>query len=133
MQEFISILETNPMGCLATVEKGKPRVRPWGYMLNKDEKLWFCTSSEKNVYKQLQECSKVEFTTTTAEYKTIRISGDVIFSDDYNTKKEIINKCELVKNIYKTPDNPIFKIFFIEHGEATISDFSGETPKKIIF
>lgn len=133
MKEFITILEKNPMGCLSTIEKGRPRVRPWGYMMNKNGKLWFCTSSQKNVYQQLQDCPKVEFTTSTEEFTTLRISGEVTFSDDCEVKKEIITKNELVKNIYKSPDNPIFKVFFIEHGEASIADFSGKPPIKIIF
>jgi uncharacterized pyridoxamine 5'-phosphate oxidase family protein len=38
-----------------------------------------------------------------------------------------------VKKLYKSSDNPIFKIFYIEHGTATISDLTGENSKEIEF
>jgi uncharacterized pyridoxamine 5'-phosphate oxidase family protein len=39
----------------------------------------------------------------------------------------------LVKSIYEKPNNPIFEIFYIDHGAAVIADFSGQPPKQISF
>ena len=36
---------------------------------------------------------------------------------------------ELVKAFYESGDNPIFEVFTIAEGKATIADFSGEPPK----
>lgn len=33
----------------------KPKVRPVQYMVLHDKKLWFCTNSEKAMYKELQK------------------------------------------------------------------------------
>lgn len=44
--------------------------------------------------------------------------------------KEECMKSGLVKSIYKTAENPIFVVFYIADGEATIADFSGAPPKK---
>ena len=34
---------------------GKPKVRPVQYMILRDDKLWFCTNSEKAMYAELQK------------------------------------------------------------------------------
>ena len=128
MKEVIDFLSANQMGSLATVEDGKPRVRPWGFMLAQDGKLWFCTSNNKDVFHQLQKNPAIEFTSSTAEFVTIRVRGEVIFSNDMGMKK-IVESHPMVKSVYQTAENPLFEIFFLEHGKAVISDFSGQPPR----
>lgn len=133
MKEIIDFLNANAMGSLATVKENKPCVRPWGFMLEQDGKLWFCTANNKEVFSQLKKNPAIEFCSTSKEYVTVRISGEVTFSDDLNMKAAIINHCDLVKSIYQTPDNPIFEIFYLAHGKAVMSDFSGQPPKAFEF
>lgn len=64
---------------------------------------------------------------------TGRISGKVVFFDDKDKKELVLNLSELVKKLYKSSDNPIFKILYIEHGTATISDLTEENSKEIEF
>ena len=133
MKEVIDFLSSNSMGSLATVENGKPRVRPWGFMLEQGGQLWFCTANTKDVFQQLQKNPAIEFTSSSQSYVTVRVSGEVTFSKDLEMKKKIIEHSPMVKNIYKTPENPIFEIFCLEHGKAIISDFSGQPPKNFEF
>lgn len=133
MKEIIEVLNANPMGALATVDNGKPQVRPWGFMLAEGGKLWFCTANTKPVFQQLKKNPSVAFCTTTPEYVTVRLCGDAHFSKDMDMKKKIIEHCEIVRGNYKTPDNPIFEIFYLEHGTASLSDFSGKPPKTVSF
>jgi uncharacterized pyridoxamine 5'-phosphate oxidase family protein len=48
-------------------------------------------------------------------------------------KEKTLAGNELVKSIYKSADNPIFKTFYIEHGSAIIGDFSGQPPRQFTF
>lgn len=133
MKEVIEFLKTNPNGYLATINNGKPQVRPWGFMLEEGGKIWFCTANTKNVFHQLQANPSVEFCTSSKAMAWLRIKSEVKFSQDLEMKRKIIECSPLVKNLYKTPDNPIFEIFCLEHGQATISDFSGQPPKEFTF
>lgn len=133
MDEIIKLFKENGFGFLATVDNGKPRVRPFGFMTWDKGKLYFSTNSTKKVYKQLVESPYIEYSTTSKDMVTGRISGKVIFSDDKDKKKLVLNSSGLVKKLYKSPDNPIFKIFYVEHGIATISDLTGENCKEIEF
>ena len=133
MEEIFKLLKENVNGYLATVDEGKPRVRPFGFMLEEEGKFYFCTNSMKDVYRQLTVIPYVEYSVTTKDMVTLRVSGEIKFCEDMGIKEKVINVYEPVKNGYKSAANPIFKVFYIEHGIATISDFSGKPPKKIEF
>jgi uncharacterized pyridoxamine 5'-phosphate oxidase family protein len=64
---------------------------------------------------------------------TVRISGKISFTEDLDKKQKALDASEMVKRGYKSADNPIFKVFYLEHGEAVISDFSGQPPRTIEF
>lgn len=135
MQEVIDFLYANPTGCLATVDDdGRPHVRPWQFMFEQKGKLWFCTDNTKEVFVQLQSHPAVEFCTTSKELVTLRVSGDVIFGIDMNIKRRMLEENELLKSIYKTPENPEFEIFYLKHGLSTMVDRNGRMLKdKITF
>lgn len=130
MNEVVKFLEENPIQYLATVGlDGKSKVRPVMFYFEREGQLYFCTSNQKPVYKEIKNSPYIELTTASPEFVWIRISGKVVFSDDIEIKKAIIEKSEIVKSIYQTADNPTLEAFYIE-GKATIADFSGELPKE---
>lgn len=133
MQEVLKFLQENITGFLATVEDAKPKVRPFQFMLEDGGKLFFCTSNTKDVFKQLKTNPYVEFSSSSPKFAWIRLSGKVEFSKDLKIKEKVLENSGLVKSIYKAADNPIFEIFYIEHGTAILADFSGQPPKTINF
>lgn len=133
MREVIEFLDANPVGCLGTIDNGKPRVRPFQSMFEQDDKLYFCTANNKEVFKQLQANPFIEFSSSSKEFITVRLRGQIKLSQDLEIKKRIIAGNELVRSIYQTPENPIFEIFYLEHGSVIMSDFSGQPPKKFEF
>jgi len=133
MQEVIKFLQENITGCLATVENGKPKVRPFQFMLEDGGKLFFCTNNTKDVSTQLKATPYMEFSSFSPTFAWIRLSGKIAFSNDLKIKEKILEASGLVKSIYQTPDNPIFEIFYLEHGTAILADFSGQPPKTINF
>jgi uncharacterized pyridoxamine 5'-phosphate oxidase family protein len=134
MEEAIKFLKENRVGFLASVDNGKPRVRPWAFMLEEKGKLYFCTNTTKDAYKQLKNVPYIEFSCTNKEVNTwLRLSGKITFSDDRKIKEKIIESNGPLKNMYKSADNPIFTIFYLEHGNASIWSFSAQTPKKFEF
>lgn len=125
MKEVLSILnDRSAIGYLATVDDGKPRVRPWGFMFEENGRLYFCTASTKDVYKQLTTVPYIEFSKTTKDMVWVRVSGEIKFDEDIKKKEKIFENAPGLEKLYKSPDNPIFKIFYLEHGKATIDNFS---------
>jgi uncharacterized pyridoxamine 5'-phosphate oxidase family protein len=131
MKEVVKFLTENPVQYLATVGlDGKPKVRPFQFMLEQDGKLYYCTNNTKQAYKEIQKRPYVEICTCSPAYAWLRLSGKVVFSKDLSIKKKIVESHDLLKTLYKTAENPIFEIFYLENAKAVISDFSGNPPKE---
>ncbi|OAA93834.1 pyridoxamine 5'-phosphate oxidase family protein [Clostridium coskatii] len=131
MNEVVKFLKENPVQYFATVGlDGKPKVRPFQFMLEKEGNLYFCTNNKKDVFAQLQKCPYVEISTSSPKFAWIRLNGKVVFSNDMETKKAIIENSSLVKSLYKSAENPIFEIFYLKDAKAVIADFSGNPPKE---
>lgn len=135
MKEILDFLAKNPAFFIATIdEKNQPRVRPFGLVMEWNNKLTFGTSTEKNVYKQLQKNPSVEicsFSPTTGEW--MRISGKVAFTNDISAKKKVFEVMPDLKKIYQSEENPTLACFYIEEGEAAIYSFASmNAPTKVI-
>ncbi len=128
--DFVRFFKENPVCYLATAENGKPSVRPVQLMFETEGKLYFCTANTKSMYKQMQTTPFVELATSSKDYvTTLRIGGEVKFSKDSSIKERVIKENALVRSIYKTADNPVFEIFYIEHGTATFQYLNGQPAK----
>jgi uncharacterized pyridoxamine 5'-phosphate oxidase family protein len=115
---------------LATVGlDDKPKVRPFQFMLEEGGRLYFCTSNQKPVFKEIQKHPYVEFCASGANFSWLRLNGKVVFSKDLGLKARIQEASPIVKSIYKAPDNPAFEVFCLEDAAATIADFSGNPPQ----
>lgn len=130
MNEVVKFLVENPVQFLGTTGlDGNPKVRPFQFMLERDGKLFFCTSNQKEVYKEIKNNPNIELCTSSPSFAWMRLSGTVAFSDDMDIKAAVIEHSPLVKSIYKSPDNPAFEIFYLKNAKAVIADFSGQPPK----
>ena len=131
MNEVIEFLKENPVQYFATVGlDNKANVRPFQFMIEDGEKLYFCTNNEKDVFKQIKNNPYVEVCVSNSKFQWMRLNGKVKFSNDMDIKKKVIESSPLVKSLYKTADNPIFEIFYLEDAKAIIADFLGNAPKE---
>ena len=129
MEEVMKILTEGNIGYLATVEDGKPRVRPFGFGFEENGKYFFCTNNTKDVYNQLKNIPYAEYSVTSKNMITVRIRGKIEFTNDISKKEKTIAASSLVRSIYKTADNPIFEIFYIEPEEIIVSTLDGQPPR----
>jgi uncharacterized pyridoxamine 5'-phosphate oxidase family protein len=134
MEEVLAILnDRSSIGYLATVDNGKPRVRPWGFMFEENGRLYFCTSSSKDVYKQLMASPFIEFSATNKDMVWVRASGKIQFDENMKQKEKCFEVAPMLRNLYQSPENPVFKVFYLEHGQAVIADFSPKPPRVFEF
>ena len=131
MKEIISRLQISGVQYFATISlDGKPKVRPFQFMFEVDGKLWFCTSNQKEVYKELQKQPWVELCASGEKMSWMRLSGKVVFENNLEMKEKVFEVSPLVKNIYKQADNPQFEVFYLDEAVAAISEIG--KPAKII-
>ncbi|OPZ60941.1 MAG: Pyridoxamine 5'-phosphate oxidase [Deltaproteobacteria bacterium ADurb.Bin510] len=134
MQAVIDFLNANPSGFMATLEGDQPRVRPFLFLKAEAGRFYWCTGRGKPVWEQLQANPHVEFSSSNAEPVWVRISGQVEFCGDQAVKQTIFESLPpYVQAIYQSADNPVFEVIYLEHGQASLSDFSGQPARVFEF
>lgn len=87
MKKVIAFLQENPVQYLATIGRdGKAKCRPFMFAGEMDGKLWFCTNSTKDVYKDMQVNPYVELSVSSPSYAWIRLSGKAVFENNMAAK-----------------------------------------------
>lgn len=130
MNEVVKFLQENPVQYLATIgQDGKAKCRPFMFAGEMDGKLWFCTSNQKNVYKDMHQNPHIEISVSSSTYAWIRLNGKAIFENNM-AAKELCIANPIVKSQYGEATNPIFQVFYLEEAHAVIADFSGNPPKE---
>lgn len=51
--------------------------------------------------------------------------------EDNRAVKEACMNIPMLKDQYQTADNPIFEVFYLTDGEATIADMTGNAPTMV--
>ncbi len=133
INDIASYLDKVGLQYLATIGlDGKPKVRPVQYMVLHDEKLWFCTNSEKAMYAELQQNPFVELCASQLQKDEIttawiRFSAEVVFPNEnegiLKIKKAIMKKSRIVRELYNDdPNNSIFKVFYLKNIQGSLSN-----------
>lgn len=133
MQKVVKFLEENYNGFLATLENGKPRTRPYRFVMEIDGKLCFATNNTKEVGKQLAANPAMEFACQNAKGGWLRVNGDCKFATDMKLKEKVIVDSEYVRGFYQVATNPAFEVFYLDHGVAQVMEAAGQPIEKIEF
>lgn len=126
MNEVLKFLTDNPTFYIATVDGDLPKVRPFGFIMEFEGKLYFCTSNQKDVYKQLKANSQFEISTTSKTGEWLRLKGKAVFNTNKQTKQAALAASPFLGRMYSVDDS-IFELFYIENGEATFRDMKGNS------
>ncbi|MGV8980074.1 pyridoxamine 5'-phosphate oxidase family protein [Clostridium sp.] len=130
MNEILKFITDAKIFYIATVEGDKPKVRPFGFSMEHQGKIYFCTSNDKNVYKQLASNPYFELCAMSENGQWMRLQGKAIFDSSIEAKAKAFEIMPSLSQSYKTPENPIFEVFYIEEGTATLYSFS-DAPRII--
>jgi uncharacterized pyridoxamine 5'-phosphate oxidase family protein len=126
MNEVLAFLSENKIFYLATVEGNIPKVRPFGFAMEFEGKLYFGTSNQKPVYKQLKANPNFEISTTAKTGDWLRLKGKAVFNSTQKTKQAALDAMPGLSRMYSVDDS-IFELFYIEDGEATFNDMKGSS------
>ena len=133
MKRIVDFINETHVGYLATVEGAQPRVRAFGFGYYDDGKFWFCTNSTKKVYSQLINNPYAEIMFTKPDFsKYLRLSGHVVFDTSIEAKRKVMDAMPGVAKLYKSPDNPVFEVFYIENGEAVLETFPAKEDVHVV-
>ena len=129
MKKVIEFLQANPVQYLATVgTDGKAKARPFMFAGEMDGKLWFCTNSQKDMFKELSVNPYIDLCGSRLmenEIDTawIRMSARVVFEENLTVKKMIMEKSSIVRQLYKNDANhSLFKVFYLSEISGTLNN-----------
>jgi uncharacterized pyridoxamine 5'-phosphate oxidase family protein len=124
-------LKANPVFHLATVEDGKGRVRPFGFVMKRNNMLYFATNTTKDVYRQLVANPEIEISDMGSDSTWLRIRGKVAFDGSREAKAQAFTEAPNLLQIYpKGADDETIITFYFVDAKATLFSF-GEAPKTL--
>jgi len=131
MNTAFEFLKANPVFHLATIDGEQARVRPFGFSMIRDNKLYMCTNKTKDVYRQMVKCPRIEISGMGADGTWLRIAGKVAMDDSYDAKAQAFKEAPNLLQIYaKGAEDEIFVTFYFTEAKATLYSFQGG-PKEL--
>jgi len=116
---------------LATVDGGKPRVRPFGTIDIFEGKLYFQTSKEKNVSKQLHKNPCFEISAVEGGENWLRLEAEAVEDGRIEPKKQMLDAYPQLKAMYSAEDANT-EVFYLKNATATFYSLTGE-PEVVKF
>ena len=115
--DIIAFVEQNPVCTIATVEQDQPHVR--GFLTNIiEDKIYFTTSLDKRVGKQITQNQKSELCYLSPDFSTmLRITTTLEILDEKKIKQHLIDNREYLKHFHV--DDPTFILFTLSNSQAT--------------
>ncbi len=92
MDEIERYLTSIPAWYLATIDEAdptQPRVRPFSFAMVEGGKLWFCTSRDKDVWRELEAHPKFELSGWKPGAYWIVVTGEADLADDANVSERV--------------------------------------------
>ena len=131
MKTAIEFLKANPVFHIATVDGNKARVRPFGFKMERNNTLYFCTGKAKDVYKQLVQNPDIEISAMGPDNTWLRIRGKIAFDDSREAKAQAFEESPNLLNIYKKgADDESYVTLYFTEAVATLYSFT-EEPKTL--
>ena len=133
MIDFSKFLKENLNGIFTTVEDGKPKSRAFQFLFADGKKVYFCTENNKAVFRQIKENPNVSFCAHKADFSyVLSICGKATFVNDINLKARTLDEYPALKEMFKTPNNPILELFYVDVEEVDTFDFVNGSKKEKI-
>ena len=132
MDTVYDFIKANPVFHIATVDGDKARVRPFGFMMKRNNRLYFCTNKTKEVYKQLEQNPDIEISVMGSDGAAwLRVRGRIEFDETREAKAQAFEESPNLLRIYpKGADDEVFVTFFFTEAAARLFSFKG-SPKNI--
>lgn len=125
MEEILSFLKEAGVFFFATSEGGVPHVRPFGFFIYYDGRLYIGMGDYKNCYKQITENPRFEicaFNSKTWEW--MRLSGTAVYDARPEINEAIFAASAFHRDKYGKPEGLRHAPFYVEDGVAEFHDMT---------
>ncbi len=131
MDTAFEFLKASQVFHLGTTDGTKGRVRPFAFIMKRNNTIYFCTGKQKDVYKQMSQFPDIEISAMGAAGTWMRIRGRITFDDSRPAKEQAFAESPNLKNMYKKgADDETFVLFYFAEAVATLYSFTA-APKTL--
>ena len=127
LRTVLDYLTSIPAWYLATCEGDQPHVRPFSFAALEDGRLWFCTATTKDVYRELQANPKFEPTAWKPGSSWIILRGKADLDDRVGAevRRAGYEHLTALGECCSGPDAPELTFFSMADAQAWICDIDG--------
>ena len=130
MNEIYEFLKAAGTYYLATVEEGRPRVRPFGTIDLFEGRLYIQTGLKKDVARQMLADPHVELCAFQGG-KWIRVSAEAVLDERIEAQKHMLDAYPSLQAMYQPGDGNT-AVFELKNGVAVIASFT-DAPQTFTF
>lgn len=128
--EVLEYLSGARMFYIASCEGDQPRVRPFGFVMEYKNRMYFTTTSEKNFYMQTLENPKTELCIMGKQGTWMRLAGTVVYDNSPDVMEEKEKRSPHLDKLYEGGvKNPIIRVFYLRDCDARLYSFKGLVRK----
>ena len=127
-QTIVDYLTSVPAWYLATCEGDQPHVRPFSFAAEQDGRIWFCTATTKDVYRELAANPKFEQLTAWkpgSGWVILRGKADLQDQANDDVRHAGFEHLVALGESYDGPDDETLTFFSVTEPQAWICDIDG--------
>lgn len=126
-ETIVAYLTSVPAWYLATCEGDQPHVRPFSFVAEQDGRLWFCTATTKDVYRELEANPKFELSAWKPGHGWIVLRGRANLCDraDGQVRQAGFEHMTGLGESYDGPENATLTFFTVDEPAAWLCDIDG--------
>lgn len=123
----VDYLTSVPAWYLATCEGNQPHVRPFSFAAEQDGRIWFCTATTKDVYRELESNPKFELTAWKPGSGWIILRGKADLRDRANeeVRQAGFEHMTALGESYDSPHDETLTFFSVAEAQAWLCDIDG--------
>lgn len=124
---IVEYLTSVPAWYLATCEGDQPHVRPFSFAAEQDGRIWFCTATTKDVYRELLANPKLELSAWKPGRGWVVMRGRANLDDRANedVRRAGFEHMVGLGESYSGPEDETLTFFTVDEAEARICDIDG--------
>ena len=132
MNEVLKFLEANRPFYLATVDGAQARVRPMGFIMEFEGRIYFGAGNQKAVYRQMKANAQAEICATASQAPDspwLRLTGKVVFDARPEVWAAALKTMPQLASMYPESGEARMAAFYLQGAEAVFYDMKGTVRK----
>ena len=129
MKEVLQFIQTNKVFFMATVDGDRPRLRPLGFVMEYDGKIYFGVGDQKEVFSQMKTNPKVDICSVSPNGNWLRLSGKAVFDMRPELFEAAVKTLPVLGEMYSPSLGNKLGTFYLTEAKALIYDMAGNTQE----